>query len=637
MAQTQDNVEKVDVTDALQLFKNGADTLYAAKSDLSNYVATETGKGLSSNDFSDSYKSKLDSVDTSTYLAKSDAATIYAAKSELNSKLDSDATAASATKAAQDGAGNIIANTYLTKSDAQSTYVTIQSGKGLSSNDFTTTEKNKLAGIADNANNYTLPAASNSQLGGVKIGSNISINNGTISLSAANVTSALGYTPPQSDTNSVTKLIVGASNSTVNASTSNGNTYLRLFDDNTARNSIKIAGSGAVTVSSDNSGNITVGSVIQGLLTLSSYSLSLARHQVVTVSASSNCSGAVSASSANTSIATVSVSGNSITITAVASGSTSITVSQAADSTYSAPSNQVISVFVSSCSTVLNENTWAQISEISKTGQGDLYWDIGDAKEITLNGNVGSLLTLSNTKLCVFILHFNYAMNGAAENNIIWSGFKSALTNGVDVTLIDAKYNTTSADGTICFNMNHWGNNNYGGWKGCDLRYDILGATSTQPSDYGNKHTTSDVGYDATAATLTSPKADTLLAALPSDFRNALRLWTRWVDAVGNGSNVEANIHATVDAITLLAAYEIFGSRSYANNSEQSHQTQMAYYAAGNSKKRYTHNDTSAAVYWWEGSPNYENRLYFCRVDINGNAGRGDVYCSRALAPAFKT
>ena len=32
-------------------------------------------------------------------------------------------------------------------------------GKGLSTNDFTTAEKNKLAGIATEANKYTVPAA----------------------------------------------------------------------------------------------------------------------------------------------------------------------------------------------------------------------------------------------------------------------------------------------------------------------------------------------------------------------------------------------------------------------------------------------------------------------------------------------
>ena len=42
---------------------------------------------------------------------------------------------------------------------------------------------------------YTLPTATSSVLGGVKVGSNITLSSGTISLSKSNVTSALGYTP----------------------------------------------------------------------------------------------------------------------------------------------------------------------------------------------------------------------------------------------------------------------------------------------------------------------------------------------------------------------------------------------------------------------------------------------------------
>lgn len=56
----------------------------------------------------------------------------------------------------------------------------------------------KLNGISEGANNYMLPAATVSALGGVKIGSNITNTDGTISLTKANVTNALGYTPPSS-------------------------------------------------------------------------------------------------------------------------------------------------------------------------------------------------------------------------------------------------------------------------------------------------------------------------------------------------------------------------------------------------------------------------------------------------------
>ena len=47
---------------------------------------------------------------------------------------------------------------------------------------------------------YTLPTASSSVLGGVKVGSNITLSSGVISLTKSNVTSALGYTPPTSNT-----------------------------------------------------------------------------------------------------------------------------------------------------------------------------------------------------------------------------------------------------------------------------------------------------------------------------------------------------------------------------------------------------------------------------------------------------
>ena len=89
-----------------------------------------------------------------------------------------------ADKAVRDGDGNIITTTY----------VKVVSGKGLSTNDYTTAEKNKLAGLS----NYTLPAATSSTLGGVKIGSNITISSGVVSLTSANVKAALGYTPANS-------------------------------------------------------------------------------------------------------------------------------------------------------------------------------------------------------------------------------------------------------------------------------------------------------------------------------------------------------------------------------------------------------------------------------------------------------
>ena len=292
---------------------------------------------------------------------------------------------------------------------------------------------------------------------------------------------------------------------------------------------------------------------------------------------------------------------------------------------------------------ILNNNTWRTISTTAQHGTGDTYWDIGDCKAVTLKGTIGTLAL--NQTLYVYILDFNHPINkSTADNNIIFGGFKTALTGGKDVCLCDSKYGSSSAGSTKYFNMNHWGstssspyNTNYGGWAACDLRYDILGATERQPSVYGKVKTTSAIGYNATQAAINNPMTNTLMAALPNDMRNVLSLWTRWVDNKGNSSNVDANVTAIIDAgISLLTEFEIFGTRSYANTYEQNHQKQMQYYKAGNSKVKYTHNATSTAAYWWESSAIYNHAYDFCRVSASGSANGNYSSCSHGLAPAFK-
>ena len=111
------------------------------------------------------------------------------------------------------------------------------------------------------ADTFSLSAATSSTIGGVKIGNNISITSGTISLTKANVTTALGYTPPTADTNThyTTGLIVGnSSSSTGNTAVTTNGVFLNLKDDSTIRDSHKIVGSGATTVTSDSGGTITI-------------------------------------------------------------------------------------------------------------------------------------------------------------------------------------------------------------------------------------------------------------------------------------------------------------------------------------------------------------------------------------------
>lgn len=72
-------------------------------------------------------------------------------------------------------------------------------GKGLSTNDFTSALLTKLNGIEAGANNYTLPIASGSVLGGVKVGTTLAISSGVLNLKSGMVTAGT-YTKVTVDT-----------------------------------------------------------------------------------------------------------------------------------------------------------------------------------------------------------------------------------------------------------------------------------------------------------------------------------------------------------------------------------------------------------------------------------------------------
>lgn len=290
----------------------------------------------------------------------------------------------------------------------------------------------------------------------------------------------------------------------------------------------------------------------------------------------------------------------------------------------------------------VDDASWELISEISQAGNGDTYWDVGDCKAITLNGKIGDFLMLSNKTVYVFILAFNHNSANGETQGILWGGFKTAKANGTLFALFDSKYSPDASwasytDGSKTFTMNHKGNSNKGGWKGCDFRYDILGATETQPANYNGTKVDNNAGYDATAAARTSPVANTLAAALPSDMRAALKLRTHYVDNVGNSSNVAANVTAVVDLISLMCEFEIFGSRTYANQYEQNKQAQFAYFAAGNAHRWFKETATTTGLYVWEASPRYSNAAEFCNVYDLGTAKFNVAGYSLALAAAFLT
>lgn len=322
--------------------------------------------------------------------------------------------------------------------------------------------------------------------------------------------------------------------------------------------------------------------------------------------------------SSNPEVVAAGVTGTNVTLTLVGSGSATVTVMLVGNYQASAQ----ISVAATYAYSVLADNTPAQIRYIADNDLGANYWAVGDTYPVPLNGTVGTV-QYDNLTVWAYILGFNHNPDREGEHLIHFGGFKTAQADGVDICLVDSHYNSDSTGGAKWFNMNHSSNTNSGGWKGCDMRYDILGSTDTNNGE-------------PTTACATDPVSDTLMAAFPVDLRAVMRPATKYTDNTGGGSNNASYVTATQDYMPLLAEFEVQGERTYANSAEQNYQTQYAYYANGNSKVKYRQTSTgTAAAYWWCRSPNMFYASYFCGVDNDGSALNFVSNRSIGVAPAF--
>ena len=123
-----------------------------------------------------------DYLTTNNYAKKSDIPSLsgYATQAWVNTKLADYATTSSVTTLLAEKVDKV-------------------EGKGLSANDFTDILLNKLNGIEAGANKYVLPTASDSVLGGVKVGTTLSIANGVLNLKSG-IATAGTYTKVTVDT-----------------------------------------------------------------------------------------------------------------------------------------------------------------------------------------------------------------------------------------------------------------------------------------------------------------------------------------------------------------------------------------------------------------------------------------------------
>ena len=248
---------------------------------------------------------------------------------------------------------------------------------------------------------------------------------------------------------------------------------------------------------------------------------------------------------------------------------------------------------------ILNNNKWEVIKQVADASQGPNYWAVGDTKDVTLSGTWQSL-NVSNVTVKAFIIGFdhNSAVEGEHRIHFLMGKIGTAM-----VAFCDSQYGKQTSGAYFTMNTT---DTNSGDWEASRMRKTVLGNSNTPDN----------------------PLQGSLMAVLPEELRAVMKPVTKWTQ----NSSI---LSATTDYTFLMAEFEIFGARTYANSAEQSKQAQYDYFKAGNPKVFYKHSATTTEVNAWLRSPRASNDLLFCLVGTSGAASIGNASRSLGVAPGF--
>lgn len=243
----------------------------------------------------------------------------------------------------------------------------------------------------------------------------------------------------------------------------------------------------------------------------------------------------------------------------------------------------------------LNDCTWAEISQISSSGQAANTFSVGDQKEIVLNGRAFNT-KFNNQHVYAFIVGINHNASREGDNVIHFELYK----NGDTPYAITTSDYGSSQGGKYTSMMTT--NDNAGGWAGSDMRNNKLGGRATDNKD--------------------SPESGTFMSILPSDLRAVLR-------SVSKYTFNDSRPSKTSDYIFLYALYEVLGEPyEFGASNEVTYLEQYEYYKSGNSAI-HQGSSKSGSVYFWTRSKETDYGTSFYMITDRGQQliNRADTSC----------
>lgn len=223
---------------------------------------------------------------------------------------------------------------------------------------------------------------------------------------------------------------------------------------------------------------------------------------------------------------------------------------------------------------VLENNDWETISKVARAGKAAQFWNVGDKKNITING----------VTHVVQIIGFDH-------DDVTDSAAYGRAKAGITFQYADCWFYNS-----IYTKVMNTGRTNIGGWDPTYMKGTVL------PDIYNQFGT-----YEP-------------------ELKNAIACVKKPYCPTYNASDISSSD----DYLFLLSENELFGKKTYAPALEG---TQYEYYAAGNSKVKKFNN---TAVTHWLRSVSYAGNTVFCHCAVSGAISQY-TYADSAIpfSPAF--
>lgn len=280
---------------------------------------------------------------------------------------------------------------------------------------------------------------------------------------------------------------------------------------------------------------------------------------------------------------------------------------------------------------ILENNLWKMISKVSSESKGREYWNIGDEKIVKMSGGYieDDYIIPEGETADIYAVIIDFDHNSEIEGTgITFLLMGKDSETGHETFFRGQSYNTIQSS-LRNFKMHFTDTGYVEGWRGSEMRFDILGSTRVGSS---RLETPSD--------TATNPIPNSFMSKLDENVRKYMKPITIYTTNDAPVTN-DYEVNATIDYLPLLSEIEVFGECTYSNPDESQYQVHYSeYFNNHNALKYQFQNPNELGMYFlrspWITVPRYNIVVYDGNDNGQPSSGVIDGRTTLGFLPIFR-